>query len=166
MCRYHSYPTWFWITSWGVFSPSRVFSCRVGGCRLVAASLTCLASSFMDSVGAWYQRFLSYFCAIKSLIFCSSLESGSAWSFLLSYRPSQTFLQNCWVKQNNGTTLDFQKSSSKPKILHEYRIKFCEHFSNTCLIRLWTSVKLQKISNALSAECHTIVYTQNCDQYW
>ena len=48
--------------------------------------------------GGIYQRFLSYFCIIKSLTLCSSLESGSG-AELEFHRPNHVFLQNYNKKQ-------------------------------------------------------------------
>lgn len=78
---------WELTTKLGVVSPNKCLSGLGSGVEFAVELLTGTCE------GGMYQRFLSYFCIIKSLILCSSLESGSGGEFEF-HKPNHVFLQN------------------------------------------------------------------------
>ena len=75
-----------------MFSPSKCFNGLGSGIEVGAGLLV------SSGAGGIYHLFLSYFCIIKSLILCSSLESGSGGE-LEFHKPSHVFLQNYYKTQ-------------------------------------------------------------------
>ena len=112
----------------GAFSPKSCFSgLGSDAAWLVLLVLTCC--------GGMYHLFRSYFWTIKSFIFCSSLDSGSA-GCAEFHSPSQTFLQYCKVNKNILRPLELRYKQH----YHNYAMVL---FSSQCIsIYFWLRMKL------------------------